>query len=89
MLTRQIFLDLFHRACLAANIKCDGLKGHSFRIGAATTAAESQIPDYLIQTLGRWKGSSYTRYTRISPQLLCETQMQMAQHALAQSRAVS
>jgi len=82
VLTRTIFLDLFSKACQSANVTCVGLKGHSFRIGAATAAAEAQVPDYLIQTLGRWKSSSYTRYTRISPQLLCRTQLQMAQHVL-------
>ena len=30
--------------------------GHSVRIGAATTAAARGVPDYLIQTLGRWSG---------------------------------
>ena len=30
--------------------------GHSFRIGEATTAAARGVPDYLIQTLGRWSG---------------------------------
>lgn len=84
VLSRHIFMDMFHRVCQAAHISCDGLKGHSFRIGAATAAAEAQIPDYLIQTLGRWKSSSYTRYTRISPQLLCKTQNDIALEALKQ-----
>ena len=33
--------------------------GRSFRIGAATTAAQVGIPDSLTETLGRWKSSAF------------------------------
>ncbi len=36
--------------------------GHSFRIGAATTAAAKGIEDAIIQTLGRWQSTAYLRY---------------------------
>ena len=38
--------------------------GHSFRIGAATSASCNGVPEHLIQILGRWSSQAYHRYIR-------------------------
>ena len=44
--------------------------GHSFRIGAATTAAEPGTEDSLIKMMGTWESSAYQLYVRASHQSL-------------------
>ena len=56
--------------------------GHSFQIGAATTAAAAGILDHLIKTLGCWESSAYMLYVRtprephaaVSAQLACQAE---------------
>ena len=44
--------------------------GHSFRIGAATTAAEKGIEDLLIKAMGRWKSQAYLTYLKTASDTL-------------------
>jgi len=55
---------------LSIAIKLCGLdptryKGHSFRIGAASHAADRGMSDGQIRTLGRWKSNAFLKYIRI------------------------
>ena len=63
-LTKAKFVDSIRRALTRAGINQGGYSGHSFRIGAATTAAQAGLPDSVIQTLGRWSSSAFLRYIR-------------------------
>ena len=48
------------------NLDPNRYKGHSFRIGAATYAAEQGLPDTKIRQLGRWKSDAFEKYIRIT-----------------------
>ena len=48
-----------------AGIDPSKYSGHSFRIGAATTAAAKGIEDCIIKTLGRWESLAYLQYVKI------------------------
>ena len=52
------------KALSEVGVDPSGYNGHSFRIGAATTAARMGVNDSLIQTLGRWKSSAFVHYIR-------------------------
>ena len=48
------------------NLDPNRYKGHSFRIGAATYAAEQGISDTKIRHMGSWKSDAFKTYRRIS-----------------------
>ena len=70
-MSREIFVRRV-RAALWGGVGVDSDKyaGHSFRIGAASTAAAVGVEDSLIQTLGRWKSSAYLSYVRVPSERL-------------------
>ena len=52
---------------------------HSYRIGAATTAASVGLPTWLIKTSGRWSSDCYERYIRCPNSLLSEVSCKLVQ----------
>ena len=61
-LSKSKFVDHVRQALLAANIPAHLYTGHSFHIGAATTAVSAGIENSTVQTLGRWQSSAYLLY---------------------------
>ncbi len=64
-LTRQRFAGAVRTALTKAGIDQSKYCTHSFRIGAATTAAHKGVEDSVIKTLGRWESLAYLQYVKI------------------------
>ena len=71
-LTRPRLVDKIKALLSEAGVDPTHYSGHSFRIGAATTAAANGLSDATIQMLGRWHSDSYTRYIRTPRQDLSQ-----------------
>ncbi len=68
--TRAQFTAVLQRALAFVGLKDQRFTSHSFRIGAATSAAMAGLPESVIQTMGRWKSNVYRRYIRIAPDFI-------------------
>ncbi|CAC5393943.1 unnamed protein product [Mytilus coruscus] len=66
-LERQYFLTCIKKVLDICGFNSNHYNGHSFRIGAATSAGKAKIEDHLIKTLGHWSSDSYIRYIRVMP----------------------
>lgn len=63
-LTRSCFVAKVKEALTLAGVDNVCYSGHSFRSGAATTAAEQGIGETTIKTLGRWRSNAYQVYIK-------------------------
>ena len=70
-LTRAHFTERLRSLLSTAGI-AGRYSSHSFRIGAATSAALAGVPEHMIQTLGRWTSSAYLTYIRTPRSLLSQ-----------------
>ena len=63
-LTKSKFNYDIKKALQEIGLPYESFSGHSFRIGAATTAAKAGIQDSVIQMMGRWSSSAFLVYVR-------------------------
>ena len=75
-LTRELLVQKLRATLSQAGVDCTRFSGHSFRIGAATTAMERGVSETTVQTLRRWANDSFRRYIRIPREDLAEVSKQ-------------
>ena len=78
-LTRDRLVFHLRKVLGEVGIRSNKFAGHSFRIGAATTAAAMGMEDSMIKILGRWESSAYLRYLKVPKQSLAEVSVILSQ----------
>ena len=63
-LSRRQLVAHLRIALAGIGVDVTNYSGHSFRIGAASTAARAGFSDSFIQALGRWKLPAFSTYIR-------------------------
>ena len=63
--SRTTFTDQLSLALKFCGLNPARYKGHSFRIGAASHAADRGLSDTQIRVLGRWPSNAFHRYIRV------------------------
>ena len=77
-LTKDRFVKRIRKILGEAGFEAYQFAGHSFRIGAATTAAQVGLEDSTIQALGRWHSVAFLAYIRISRDRLASISARLA-----------
>ena len=62
---RNMFISHLNTCLKFCDLNPSFYKSHSFRIGAASFAAEQGLSDAQIRILGRWKTNAFQKYIRI------------------------
>ena len=61
---RKVFSEILSAVLNHCGLDPTKYKGHSFRIDAATFAAESGFLDAQTRVMGRWKSDAFRKYIR-------------------------
>ena len=71
-LSRRHLVSEVRSALSSCGLDCNMYAGHSFRIGAATTAAAKGVEDSTIRSLGRWRSDAYQLHIRLDSTALAQ-----------------
>ena len=82
-LTRERLITAVHSALRQSKsgVNVSQYTGHSFRIEAATFAAQIGIRDLTIKMLGRWESAAYQQYIQTPRETLAAISAVLAQAA--------
>ncbi|CAF1373550.1 unnamed protein product [Didymodactylos carnosus] len=78
-LSRLNFIEKIRLVLSHLGFDAASYSGHSFRKGAATTAATCGLPPYIIQILGRWLTDSFKLYIELPLQTIQKAQQTLPQ----------
>ena len=73
-LTRSVFMLHVKRIISRLGLDSANFTGHSFRVGASTSASSARLEDHLIRTLGRWSSDCYRTYIRTPNRVIQDAQ---------------
>ena len=84
-LSKPDFISKFRTVLGRLGLPAEDYAGHSFRIGAATSAALAGVEDSMIQLLGRWQSAAFLRYIKTPQERLASISRTIASNPYAHS----
>ena len=73
-LTRSVFIFHVKQIISRLGLNNSYFSGHSFRVGASTSASSARLEDHVIKTLGRWSSDCYKTYIRTPKHVIQDAQ---------------